>query len=98
MEETLKLAHSQLQKAQDKGKHYYHRKTRVRKFQPGEKVLVLLPTDHNKLLMQWEGRFEVSSVVGLNDYKVKVKGKEKVYHGISSRSILKEMKLPQKEQ
>ena len=55
LEETLKLAHSQLQKAQDKGKHYYHRKTRVRKFQPGEKALVLLPTDHNKLLMQWKG-------------------------------------------
>ena len=35
---------------------------------------------HNKLLMQWKGPFEVSSVVGLNDYKVKVKGKEKVYH------------------
>ena len=43
-------------------------------------MLVLLPTDHNKLLMQWKGPFEVSSVVGLNDYKVKVKGKEKVYH------------------
>ena len=52
LEETLKLAHSQLQKAQDKGKYYYNRKTRVRKFRLGEKVLVLLPTDHNKLLMQ----------------------------------------------
>ena len=41
---------------------------------------MLLPTDHNKLLMQWKGPFEVSSVVGLSDYKVKVKGKEKVYH------------------
>ena len=41
---------------------------------------MLLPTDHNKLLMQWKGPFEVSSVVGLNDYKVEVKGKEKVYH------------------
>ena len=30
--------------------------------------------------MLWKGPFEVSSVVGLNDYKVKVKGKEKVYH------------------
>ena len=42
-------------------------------------MLVLLPTDHNKLLIQWKGPFEVSSVVGLNDYKVKVKGNEKVY-------------------
>ena len=80
LEDTLKLFHSELEKAQLKGKHYYDRKSKVRKFQPGEKVPVLLPTDHNKLLMQWKGPFEVSSVVGLNDYKVKVKGKEKVYH------------------
>lgn len=80
LEDTLKLAHTELQKAQHKGKHYYDRKTKVRKFVPGEKVLVLLPTDHNKLLMQWKGPFEVSAVVGLNDYKVRVKGKERVYH------------------
>ena len=80
LEDTLKLAHSELEKAHQKGKHYCDRKSKVRKFESGEKVLVLLPTDHNKLLMQWKGPFEVSSVVGLNDYKVKVKGKEKVYH------------------
>ena len=80
LEDTLKLAHTELQEAQNKGKHYYDRKTKVRKFVPGDKVLVLLPTDHNKLLMQWKGPFEVSAVVGLNDYKVRVKGKERVYH------------------
>ena len=80
LEDALKLAHSELEKAQQEGKHYYNRKSKVRKFESGEKVLVLLPSDHNKLLMQWKGPFEVSSVVGLNDYKVKVKGKEKVYH------------------
>ena len=78
--DTLKLAHTKLQKAQHKGKHYYDHKTKVRKFVPGDKVLVLLPTDHNKLLMQWKGPFEVSAVVGLNDYKVHVKGKDRVYH------------------
>ena len=52
LEVTLKLAHTDLQKSQNKGKHYYHRKTKVRKFVPGDKLLVLLPTDHNKLLMQ----------------------------------------------
>ena len=72
LEDTLKLAHTELQNAQHKGKHYYDRKTKVRKFVPGDKVLVLLPTDHNKLLMQWKGPFEVSAVVGLNDYKVHV--------------------------
>ena len=43
-------------------------------------MLVLLRTDHNKLLIQWKGPFEVSAVVGLKDYKVRVKGKERVYH------------------
>ena len=43
-------------------------------------MLVVLPTDHNKLLMQWNVPFEVSSIVGLNDYRVKVNGKEEVYH------------------
>ena len=80
LEDTLNLAHTELQKAQNKGKHYYNPKTKVWKFVPGDKVLVLLPTDHNKLLMQWKGPLEVSAVVGLNDYKVKVKGKERVYH------------------
>ena len=55
LEDTLKIAHEELQKAQQKGKHYYDRKAKVRKFQPGDKVLVLLPTDHNK--------FNVTSIV-----------------------------------
>ena len=80
LENTLNLAHSEVQKSQVKAKHYYDRKTKVRKFMQGDKVLVLLPTNHNKLLMQWKGPYEVSAVVGLNDYKVKVKGKERVYH------------------
>ena len=29
--------------------------------------------------MQWKGPYGVSEVVGLNDYKVKVKGKTKVH-------------------
>ena len=34
LEDTLKLAHSELEKAQQKGKHYYDRRSKVRKFQP----------------------------------------------------------------
>lgn len=46
----------------------------------GHKVLVLLPTDLNKLLLQWKGPFEVTEVVNAHDYKVNVKGVAKVYH------------------
>ena len=80
LEDTLKIAHEEWQKAQQKGKHYYDRKAKLRKFQPGDKVLVLLPSDHNKLLMQWKGPYEVCAIVGINDYKVRVKDKLKVYH------------------
>ena len=79
LEDTLKIAHEELQKAQQKGKHYYDRKTKMRTFQPGDKVLVLLPTDWNKLLMQWKGPYEAGAVVDTNDYKVKIKDKLKVY-------------------
>ena len=30
--------------------------------------------------MPWKGPFEVSAVLGLNDYEVSVKGKERLYH------------------
>ncbi|XP_077867182.1 uncharacterized protein LOC144356200 [Saccoglossus kowalevskii] len=55
LQETCTLAQAELAKAKVRYKRYYDRKARYRKFQPGDKVLVLLPTDHNKLLMQWQG-------------------------------------------
>ncbi|KAK7097858.1 hypothetical protein V1264_004777 [Littorina saxatilis] len=80
LEETLEISRENLRKSQDSGKHYYDRKAVNRKFTPGNKVLILLPTDHNKLLMQWKGPYEVEAVVGINDYKVNVGKKSKIYH------------------
>ncbi|GFR77495.1 zinc finger protein [Elysia marginata] len=61
-------------------KHYYDRTAKGRKFSVGEKVLVLLPTDSNKLLMQWKGPFEVVATVGVNDYRINMGGKVKTFH------------------
>ncbi|KAK7094801.1 hypothetical protein V1264_006302 [Littorina saxatilis] len=80
LEETLEIVRENLKKSQDSGKHYYDRKAVNRKFTPGNKVLILLPTDHNKLLMQWEGPYEVEAVVGINDFEVNVGKKSKIYH------------------
>ncbi|KAK7094305.1 hypothetical protein V1264_007945 [Littorina saxatilis] len=80
LEETLEIARENLRKSQDSGKHYYDRKAVNRKFTQGNKVLILLPTDHNKLLMQWKGPYEVEAVVGINDYNVNVGKKSKIYH------------------
>jgi len=44
-----------MQKSQIRQKKYYDRKTKVRTFEKGDEVLVLLPTDSNKLLLQRKG-------------------------------------------
>ena len=65
---------------QAKQKRCYDKRTKVRRFQPGDKVLVLLQTDTNKLLLQWKGPYDITRVVSPNDYKVLMKGKEKTLH------------------
>ncbi|GFS27674.1 zinc finger protein [Elysia marginata] len=80
LDDTLKIAREELEKAQGRQKHYYDRTAKCRKFSVGEKVLVLLPTDSNKLLMQWKGPFEVVATVGVNDYRINMGGKVKTFH------------------
>lgn len=46
----------------------------------GEKVLVLLPTASNKLLMQWKGPFTIVEKVEKVDYKIDMCGKLKTFH------------------
>ncbi|XP_071842666.1 uncharacterized protein [Apostichopus japonicus] len=64
LEETCALARSELQESSERYKKYYNRKAKSRKFKPGDLVLILLPTDQNKLLMQWKGPFTVLSDLG----------------------------------
>ena len=65
---------------QIKQKAYYDRRARSRKFDVGDKVLLLLPTDSNKLLLQWKGPYEVVEVVNRMDYKIDVNGVVSTYH------------------
>ena len=46
----------------------------------GDKVLVLLPTDQNKLPMQWKGSFEIKGTKWGNNYQIEVNKKVKTYH------------------
>ena len=54
LEETCQLARESLYEAQGRQKHHYDKKARNRQFKVGQKVLVLLPTDSNKLVLQWK--------------------------------------------
>ncbi|CAB4015681.1 Hypothetical predicted protein [Paramuricea clavata] len=80
LEQTLKLAREELKRSQARYQRYYNRNAKDRKFVVGDKVLILLPTDKNKLLMQWKGPFEVEKIVGTNDYGIQVGGKVKTFH------------------
>ncbi len=77
------LSMENLLQAQDKQSQLYNRGTRLRKFAPGEKVLVLLPTASSKLLAKWQGPFEVTRRIGDLNYEVirtDRNGARQIYH------------------
>ena len=70
LDETLMLAQAELERNQIRNKKLYNRKAKKRVFQLEEKVLPLLLTDHNKLLIQWKGPFETREGRGENNYQI----------------------------
>ncbi len=65
-----RLSIRNLLQAQERQIRVYNRGTKLHKFAPGEKVLVLLPTSSSKLLAKWQGPFEVTRWVGELNYEV----------------------------
>ena len=41
---------------------------------------MLLPTQHNKLQLEWQGPFKILGVIGAHTYKVLVKAETKIFH------------------
>ena len=80
LEKTMEIAHEELRRAATKHKSMYDRKTKDRVFTAGDDVLILLPTDNNKLVMQWKGPFAIIERVGKNDYRIQVKDKIRIFH------------------
>ena len=56
MNKGMKLAQAELERNQNPTNNLYNRKAKKIVFQVREKVLVLLPSDHNELLMQWKNQ------------------------------------------
>ena len=80
LEQTCQLARENLEKIQFKQKTYYDKCARTRKFDVGDKVMLLLPTESNKLLLQWKGPYEVVEIVNRTDYRVDLNGVVGTYH------------------
>ena len=81
LEDTCQLAQEAVQRNSKKYKLYADSKAKDRQFQKDDEVLLLLPSDNNKLLMQWRGPFTVLEKVNPYDYKIKIQGKIKTFHG-----------------
>ena len=80
MESTCEMAKEELKRASKRYRKYYDTRSRDRKFNVDDEVLILLPTDNNKLLTQWQGPYKVTGKVAKNDYKILIKGKDKTFH------------------
>ena len=81
LESSCEIAREELEKNSKRYKTYADAKSKDRQFKAGEDVLLLLPNNLNKLLMQWKGPFRVVEKINPFDYRVNVKGKVKTYHG-----------------
>lgn len=75
--------HEHMEKAQTAQKQQYDRNSLLREFQPGDKVLLLLPTTENKLLSKWQGPFVIERKITPVTYSVlqplRAGGKQ-IYH------------------
>ena len=52
----------------------------LKQFNVGDMVLLLLPSDNNKLLMTWKGPYEITKKTSKVDYVINIAGKEKLFH------------------
>ena len=72
-----------LDSARQQQKCWYDQNARERTFEPGDQVLILLPSSSSKLLAQWQGPYEVVKKVGKVNYMVRLhdrRKKDRTYH------------------
>ena len=77
------LVKENLGRARKRQKQWYDRNTQSRSFQPGDQVLVLLPTLTSKLLAQWQGPYPVLRRVGRVNYEVDMadhRKRKRIFH------------------
>ena len=80
LESTCRVAKTELESSSRKYKKHFDVKAKERRFECGDRVLLLLPTSSNKLLMQWRGPYEVVGKVARHNYSLQVGKKKKTYH------------------
>lgn len=72
-----------LREAQRTQKLWYDKQARTRNFEPGQKVLLLLPSSNSKLLAKWQGPYLITRRMGPVTYEIHHPEKKKAkqtYH------------------
>ncbi|XP_077962421.1 uncharacterized protein LOC144410313 isoform X1 [Gasterosteus aculeatus] len=83
MAQVWPVVREHLQQAQQAQARVYNRGAQVRAFQPGERVLVLVPSADCKFLAKWQGPYEVVTRVNEANYQVRQPGRRRplqLYH------------------
>ena len=83
LQEMSSIARANLVKAQEKQKRHYDESARPQAHEVGDKVLVLVPTKHSKLQLEWAGPYRITKQVTSVDYEVETPGRRKtrrIYH------------------
>lgn len=78
--ESAKIAAQNADISASRYKSYFDVKSQDRQFQPGDEVLVLLPSDTSKLLIAWKGPYKVLEKKGKVDYLIGCPRGPKLYH------------------
>ena len=80
IEDTCTLARENLLTAQKMYKKHFDKSARLRTLDIGERALVMLPTDHNKLLLGWKGPYQIVEKIGVCDYRIKIGKHHRLFH------------------
>ncbi len=93
LEKMASLVQMNVSRAQSRQKRWYDRTARQRLFQPGEQVLVLLPTSTSKLTAQWQGPYQIVKAMGRVNYQVDMRDRRK-RHRVFHVNMLRKWHVP----
>ncbi len=83
IDRVMPLVREHLFKAQQAQQRHYNRAAQPREFQPGDRVMVLVPNSACKFLASWQGPYTVTERTGPVTYRVRQPGRRKtdqLYH------------------
>ena len=92
MAEMAEVVRQNMAEGQKRQKEWYDKEARLREFEVGDTVLVLLPTSTSKLLAKWQGPFQITKRMGLVNYQVDMLDRRKRFR-IFHVNMLKEYHL-----